>query len=36
VNEPKQDGIDLGPYLARLDDVVPLGVRGRVVEGRAS
>jgi type III secretion system H+-transporting two-sector ATPase len=32
VNEPKQDGIDLGPYLARLDDVVPLGVRGRVVE----
>jgi type III secretion system H+-transporting two-sector ATPase len=24
--------IDLEPYLARLDDVVPLGVRGRVVE----
>ena len=24
--------IDLSPYLARLDDVVPLGVRGRVVE----
>jgi len=29
----KRDGaIDLEPYLARLDEVVPLGVRGRVVE----
>jgi len=32
VSEPTNGGIDLGPYLARLDDVVPLGVRGRVVE----
>jgi type III secretion system H+-transporting two-sector ATPase len=32
VSEPRNGGIDLGPYLARLDDVVPLGVRGRVVE----
>ncbi len=29
----RQNGaIDLEPYLARLDEVVPLGVRGRVVE----
>jgi type III secretion system H+-transporting two-sector ATPase len=33
VTEPRSGGIDLGPYFARLDDVVPLGVRGRVVEG---
>jgi type III secretion system H+-transporting two-sector ATPase len=32
LSEPTNGGIDLGPYLARLDDVVPLGVRGRVVE----
>jgi type III secretion system H+-transporting two-sector ATPase len=32
VSEPKPERIDLEPYLARLDDVVPLGVRGRVVE----
>ena len=32
MSEPTNGGIDLGPYLARLDDVVPLGVRGRVVE----
>jgi ATP synthase in type III secretion protein N len=28
----EEGAIDLEPYLARLDDVVPLGVRGRVVE----
>ena len=32
MSEPRNGGLDLGPYLARLDDVVPLGVRGRVVE----
>jgi type III secretion system H+-transporting two-sector ATPase len=32
MSDPHGDGIDLDPYLARLDDVVPLGVRGRVVE----
>jgi type III secretion system H+-transporting two-sector ATPase len=32
VSEEADGAIDLEPYLARLDDVVPLGVRGRVVE----
>jgi type III secretion system H+-transporting two-sector ATPase len=32
VSQAKPDAIDLAPYLARLDDVVPLGVSGRVVE----
>jgi len=32
VSDEADGAIDLGPYLARLDDVVPLGVRGRVVE----
>jgi type III secretion system H+-transporting two-sector ATPase len=32
VSEEADVAIDLEPYIARLDDVVPLGVRGRVVE----
>jgi type III secretion system H+-transporting two-sector ATPase len=32
MSEPADGGFDLEPYLARLDEVVPLGVRGRVVE----
>ncbi len=32
MSEEADRAIDLEPYFARLDDVVPLGVRGRVVE----